>query len=195
MKKNILLAVLLLGFQSAFAQKSLLGLDENNRYIYYQVVDRPGLAADSLGKLALGFVTSSFANKKEKSANDSSIKVRAYFETYSALAFAKHESGRITFELSIECRNNKYRYWITDFVFTPYERDRYGMFVPVVGKDVALENAKIKLDKKELEGYLDQTGTYCQDIGTRLKLYMQLDHHSKIKGSPDQSKKIVTKNW
>ena len=186
---------MLSGFQCAFGQKSLLALDERNKFIYYQVVDRPGVSADSLSKQALGFVNSFFGNKKEKTGNDTSIKVRSYFETYSALAFAKHESGRITFELSIEIRNNKYRYWLSDFVFTPYERDRYGMFVPVVGKDLALEKAAKDLEKKELEGYLEQTGTYCQDIGTRLKSYMLIDHHLKNKVNNEQPKKVVTKNW
>ena len=186
---------MILGFQFAFAQKSLLALDENNKYIYYQVVDRPGVSADSLGKQALGFVNSFFGNKKEKTGNDTSIRVRSYFETYSALAFAKHESGRITFVLSIEIRNNKYRYWLSDFVFTPYERDRYGMFVPVVGKDLVLEQAAKRLDKKELEGYLDQTGAYCQDLGASLKSYMMIDHHLKNKVNVEQPKKVVTKNW
>lgn len=182
-------------FQFASAQKNLLARDENNKYIYYQIVDRPGVSADSLGKQAAGFIKSFFSTSKAIISNDTILSVKGYFETYSVLAFAKHESGKITFTFSFESRANKYRFWLTDFVFTPYERNRYGQFVPVIGRDIALEQSDIKIDKKELEGYLDQTGSYCQDLGARLKLYVVQDHQSKKGAATEQVKKITTKNW
>lgn len=187
-----------MGFRMANAQQSLLALDEHNKYIYYHVIDRPGITADSLNSNAITFVKENFPKIRSRIGTDTSISIKDKFQTYSALSFARHESGQITYTLTIECKNFKYRFWLTDFVFTPFQRDRYGMFVPVNGKDVPLENASSKLDKKELEGYFDQTGLYCEQLGEKLKLYMTQDHSIK-KPKEQQSqppvKKIVTSKW
>jgi hypothetical protein len=182
----------------ANAQKSLLALNEHNKYIYYQVVDRPDVTADSLNNKAVAFVKENFPKIKSRTGTDTSISIRDKFETYSALSFARHESGQITYTLTIECKNFKYRFWLTDFVFTPFQRDRYGMFVPINGKDVPLENASNKLDKKELDGYFDQTGLYCEQLGEKLKLYMMQDHSvekSQQAQSQQPIKKVVTDKW
>ena len=50
MKKILLLIAGLAVSGIASAQKSLLSIDESNKYIYYQVVDMPGIKADSLQK-------------------------------------------------------------------------------------------------------------------------------------------------
>ncbi|HEX3384030.1 MAG TPA: hypothetical protein VHS53_02520, partial [Mucilaginibacter sp.] len=88
----------------------------------------------------------------------------------------------------------KYRYWLTDFIFRPYQRDRYGMFVPVNGIEVPLEKASSKLDKKEVNDYLDQTGTYCMQTGDNLKAFMIQNHQSSPKNAPPV-KTVVTKKW
>src|ERR1700747_2593999 len=100
--------------QTAVAQKSLLALDEHDKYIYYQVVTQPGATADSLDKKALGFVKETFPKSTLKTMGDTGITLKDKFVTYSVLAFAKHESGEIKFTLTIECKNAKYRYWLTD---------------------------------------------------------------------------------
>ena len=197
MKKILLFILCCLPFLAANAQKSLLALDEHNKYIYYQVVDRSGVTADSLNSKAVAFVKENFPKIKSRIGTDTSIGIKDRFQTYSALSFARHESGQITYNLTIECKNFKYRFWLTDFVFTPFQRDRYGMFVPVNGRDVALENALTKLDKKELEGYLDQTGLYCEQLDEKLKLYMVQNHSTKkTEQQPQQPiKKVVTNKW
>jgi hypothetical protein len=196
--KNIFLALIsVVCIQAASAQKSLLGQNEQNKYIYYQVVERPGVLRDSLGNNAVAFVKENFPKIKSRAGSDTSITIKDNFQTYSVLAFAKHESGEIRFTFAIEYRNFKYRYWLTDFVFVPYERNRYGVYVPVNGIEIPLEKASAKLDKKELEGYLDQTGTYCEQLGARLKAYMLEDHRSnpKPKSQTQPVKKVVTDKW
>jgi hypothetical protein len=197
MKRIILHAVgLLLLLQAAHAQKSLLALDEHNKYIYYQVVGQPGATADSLDKKAVNFIRETYPKTRLKSAGDTSIVIKDRFVTYSVLAFAKHESGEIKFTLNIECKNSKYRYWLTDFVFTPYEKNRYGVFAPKDNIEIPLEKASSRVDSKELDGYFDQTGTFCKQLGDQLKSYMLLDHPTNRK--PDQQppvKKVVTDKW
>ena len=174
----------------ANAQKSLLSLDEHNKYIYYQVVDLPGISTDSLYKNATYFIKSSFPKTKSTQSSNS-INIKDKFLTYAS--FVKHENGEMSYTLNIECKDGKYRYWLTDFVFTPYERNRYGVYVPVNGIEIPLETAESKVNKKELDGYFDQTGAFCKQLGEKLKKEMTEGHTTKKTDQP--LKKIVTDKW
>lgn len=192
MKKIVVLIIALFLSGMANAQKSLLSMDENNRYIYYQVVDMPGFKADSLQKNMALFMKEFYVKEKSLQITSSGASVKDKFLTYTSLV--KHENGEMAYALNIECKDGKYRYWITNFVFTPYEKNRYGMFTPVTGKDIALEKASDKLAKKDVEGYFEQTGAFCKQLGDKLKKYM-------TEGKPQQPKvdkpvkKIVTEKW
>ena len=195
MKRFLLPVICLLLIHTANAQKSLLALDEHNKYIYYQVVDQPGATADSLDKKAIGFIKENYTKGELKAAGDTSIIVKDKFLTYSVLAFAKHESGEIKFTLTIECKNAKYRYWLTDFVFTPYVKNRYGVFAPENSSEIPIEKASSRIDKKELDGYFDQTGAFCKQLGDQLKSYLLQDHPTTAKPAQQPVKKVVTDKW
>jgi hypothetical protein len=190
--KTILLLIAGLAMSGmASAQKSLLSMDENNKYIYYQVVDMPGFRADSLQKNMVLFVKEFYPKEKSLKITGSEASVKDKFLTYTSLV--KHENGEMAYSLNIECKDGKYRYWITDFVFTPYEKDRYGMFVPVSGKGITLEKASDKMSKKDVDGYFEQTGEFCKQLGDKLKKYI-------TEGKPQPKvekpvKKIVTDKW
>jgi hypothetical protein len=196
MKRFFLPVICILLIQTAYGQKNLLARDEHDKYIYYQVVNQPGASADSLDKKALGFVRETFPKSSLKTMADTSIILKDKFVTYSVLAFAKHESGEIKFTLTIECKNAKYRYWLTDFVFIPYEKNRYGVFVPSTSIEIPIEKPSSHVDKREAEGYLDQTGAFCKQLGDQLKSYMLVDHPTnKKKDQQPAVKKIVTDKW
>jgi hypothetical protein len=195
MKRFFLPVISILLIQTAYGQKSLLALDEHDKYIYYQVVNQPGASADSLDKKALGFVRETFPKSSLKTVGDTSIILKDKFVTYSVLAFAKHESGEIKFTLTIECKNARYRYWLTDFVFIPYEKNRYGVFVPSNSIEIPVEKPSSRVDKREAEGYLDQTGFFCKQLGEQLKSYMLLDHPVNKKIEQPTVKKVVTDKW
>jgi hypothetical protein len=192
MKRFFLFLTCLIAARVANAQKSLLSLDEHNKYIYYQVVDIPGTSADSLDKNARSFLKDFFPKIKPKHSDNGAIDIEDKFLTYTSLV--KHENGEMAYTLTIECKEGKYRYWLTDFIFTPYEKNRYGVFVPVNGIEIPIENASSKLTQKEVDGYFDQTGAFCKQFGEKLKKYMAEDHVAK---KPDQQpvKKIVTDKW
>jgi len=191
MKKILLLVAGLAISGMVSAQKSLLSIDENNKYIYYQVVDRPGVSADSLHKNAVLFMNDFYAKEKSLQLTNAGASVKDKFLTYTSLV--KHENGEMTYALNIECKDGKYRYWITDFVFTPYEKNRYGMFTAVNGVTIPLEKASDKLAKKDVEGYFEQTGAFCKQLGDKLKKYMV---EGKAQPKVDKPvKKIVTDKW
>jgi hypothetical protein len=189
MKISLLFFICLIITGMANAQKSLLSLDEHNKYIFYQVVELPGISADSLNKNA-GYFIKSIYPKLKRVKNQNSIKDK--FLTYTSLV--KHENGEMDYTLNIECKDGKYRYWLTDFVFTPYEKNRYGVFVPVNGIDIPLETAESKITKKDLDGYFEQTGAFCKQLGEKLKKYM-VEGNVPKKADQPPVKKVVTDKW
>ena len=175
------------------AQQDLLSFDEHNKYIYYQVVDMPGIPADTLYARGLNFLKTEYPKFRLKGTpNANNISGEGKFLTYSGVSVLKHESGEITYSLSIEFKDQKYRYWLTGFTFTPYVRDRYGNFVPERGIAIPLETAISKLNKKDVDSYLNDTGAFCKQLGERLKLDITKVPAPK---KTETTKKVVTDNW
>lgn len=191
MKRFLFVAACLLMAAFADAQKPALGLNEHNVYIYYEVVNTPGITVDSLKKNAAGFMNAAYGKNGSKKITDTAASVKDKFLTYTA--FIKHESGEMDFVLNIECKDGRYRYWITDFIFTPYARNRYGVYVAEDGVYIPLETAKSKLDKKDVDGYIDQTNAYCTQLSNKLKQFMATGHVPK-KAAPMPGK-VVTDKW
>jgi hypothetical protein len=173
------------------AQKELLSIDEHNKYIYYQVVDMPGTTADTLNRRGVYFLEKVVPKIKLKET-ERTLSGAGKFITFSGVSILKHEDGEITYLTKVEFRDNKYRYWLTDFTFTPYQRDRYGNFVPRQGIAISLETALTKLSKKEVDSYLDQTGVFCKQLGDSLKQALIAQTAQK---KVEIIKKVVTDKW
>jgi hypothetical protein len=191
MKSFVIALLLIISAKISIAQKELLSLNEHNKYIYYQVVDMPGLTADVLNSRGGYFFTSEYPKVKIKVAADK-ITGEGKFASYSSGGLVvKHENGEIAYRITVEFKDNKYRYWLTDFVFTPNKRDRYGNYIPQPGIEVPLEKANEKLLEKEADSYFIQTGDFCKLLGDRLKDQLINDAQKK----EASIKKIVTDKW
>ncbi len=191
MKKLVVAITCFLFAQGAMAQKELLSLNENNKYIYYQVVEQPGLTADAMYSRELNFLRTAYPKLsiKPDKANKNISGTGKFVVT--SVVLLKHEDGELSFTYSIENKEGKYRYWITAFVFTPYQRDRYGNSVPQPGIAIPLEDSS-KFNKKDREGYLDQTALFCKQLEEKLKLYII---NAPAPKKEEISKKIVTDKW
>jgi Domain of unknown function (DUF4468) with TBP-like fold len=191
MKRNIIVIIFILLVKFSYAQQQLLSFDEHNKYIFYQVNDVPGIAVDSLYARGLIFVKSLTPKIKLKTGvKETDISGEGKFIIYNSTSVLKHESGEIDYVFNMEFKDQKYRFWLTDFSFTPYERDRYNNYVPKVGIEIPLETAASKLDKKEVETHLDETGAFCKQFGERLKIYLQ-----NAPKKEENTKKVVTDKW
>jgi hypothetical protein len=193
MKKQLLAFLLALTINLAYAQKPVLSTDENNKYIYYQVKEMPDTPADTLENRALKFISVNF--KKISSLNNNNkahLVIKSFFKVSEGTAVTKHESGEIAYTLTIESKADKYRYWFTDFVFTPYQRDRYNNYVPTPGITIPLEQAAAKLDKKDFNNCLDQSAEFCKSSGDKLVMAMSAVPVVKQEKKPE---KIKTDKW
>jgi len=194
MKKIFLVAICLFMAGIASAQKDLLAFNEQNKYIYYQVVEQPGATADTLQSRALYFLKTFYPlNKVAKGETSGNFTGSGKFLITSSLSMIKHVYGEMNYTYFIECKEGKYRYWLTGFVYTPHKTDRYGNSVPEPGMEVPLENGAAKLEKHDFALCLDETGGYCKQFGEKLKQAM-----FRISAlSPKEAKKkvITTKDW
>ncbi|HEY4327843.1 MAG TPA: DUF4468 domain-containing protein [Mucilaginibacter sp.] len=196
MKRIIVATICILLAKVTCAQQELLSFDEHNKYIYYQVIETPGLPADTLQKRGLCFLKTAYPKFKLKSGNEKNINGEGEFATYSGASILKKESGEIIYELNVEVEDQKYRYWLTNFTFTPYVKDRYGNFVPQMGVNIPLEKAQAKFDKKDVDNYLNQTGTFCKQFGDRLKQFiLNPPKKEEVAKKEEVTKKVVTDKW
>ena len=152
----------------------------------------PGTPVDSLAGRGLKYLKTWYPKITLKQDNTGKIEGAGKFLVYGGVSVLKHEQGEIAYQVNIEFKDQKYRFWLTGFVFTPYQRDRYGNFVPQPGIDISLEQASSKLDKKDLDGYLDEAGAFCKQFGDHLKTYLSKLPEPK---KADNAKKVVTDNW
>jgi hypothetical protein len=181
-----------------FAQKDSLSFDEHDKYIYYKLVDRPGVGADTLYDRGLYFLTTAYPKKTlELSKGDKdnhALTAAGNFMISKKGLVGNSEGGLLTYVLKIEVKDSKYRYWLTDFVYQPYQRNRYGASEPVAGGDVPLEKASAKLSGIEFNSCIKQVLANSKLIGDRLKACM-LKTSSLEKPVVKKVNKISTKEW
>lgn len=178
----------------ASAQKDSLASDEHGKYIYYHVVNVKD-NADVLLVRALDYfdMPANKANFKiiSKDANAKTMDGTGFFMVASTLSLTKHDEGKIKFKLRIEVKDGKYRYWLTDFAFIPYYKDRYNNLVPKPGIEIPAEELSKKIDSKDAAHYLDECAAFGIKFGTRFKKQMQ---DAPVKTTTGK-KVIVTEKW
>jgi len=193
MKKVLFVLVCVLCANVARAQKDSLQFDEHDNYIYYKVIDKPNLSADTLYNRAWNFA-SKFepAAKPAKGTAENTLNTSSKLIVYSGVSLVRKEGGEIAYTINIQTKDQRYRYRISNFVFKPYQRDRFGNMVPLPGIEVPLEKVAAKYGKKEADNYLNQLGVFCKNAAARLKQAMD-----KVPVTPKIApvKKVSTQNW
>lgn len=193
MMKNTLLLILgLFAGTAVYAQKNLLALNEQNHYTYFMVKPAPAtLNADALAK----YIKKNVAGVKtaEAVAETGGVTGKGIVLVYKQGLVTSQEEGQISYNLSVDFKDNKYRLILTDFAFTPYQRNRYGVFAPVDGSITPLEEGSVKISAKQLEAYLDKLGAYGAKFGKQVNDYVT--NPAAVKATPAGLKKVDTKNW
>ncbi|RFZ84943.1 DUF4468 domain-containing protein [Mucilaginibacter terrenus] len=192
MKKIILFLILVTSVCIAFAQTESLQLDENSKNVYYAVVEKAGLNADSLYMRGLSFVSKYYDDDLAKNQTQNAITVKGRYVVYTSSLASKKQGGDVTYKLSIETKDGRYRYKFTDFVFTPYKIDRYGNMVAVPGIFIPAEKLSSKVAAKDAESYLTQIAAACKETADRLK--QEMDKVPALKKA-EVLKKVDTEKW
>lgn len=194
-RPGVFLFLFLLMVSGAIAQNKKTGeeldKDERGKYIYYEVVTGSPVPADSLIDRAKSF----FKLKKMTLVKSDSV----LFEQSSKFVISKtafvlsHPSGEILYNFSFEIKGSKYRFWLTDFMFIPYQRDRYGNFVPSTAKGIPLEKSPGKLNAGEWSAYISDAGRQSAALAAGFKEYLSASQRAKPLQKPKST--ISTKSW
>jgi hypothetical protein len=185
---------LLLFTLSSFGQDKPLPFDERGKLIYYEVVATTTTPKDSLISRAKTFFESDV--KKYKI---SSIKADTLLEatgkmmiSKSALGMAR-PLGAVDYNFYAEVKEGKYRFWLTDFVFIPYMRDRYGNFVPTTTIGTPLEREQGKLREAEWLSYQKITAREAKTLAEQFKSALATMIYAPEAPKPKNT--ISTKKW
>jgi len=171
----------------AGSKQAEMAKDERGKYIYYELIEKSVIPADSLKFRALRFLK---ARKliPVKQENGGLLASGKMVLNKSAFVLT-HPSGEVCYNFIFEMKAGKYRFWLTDFVFTPYKRDRYGNFVPAAVKGVPLENSPGKLNAAEWASYTEAVNRHAALFANDLKNYLSAAGQKKVKDI------IQQKNW
>lgn len=171
MKRIITLLAFVVMSKIAFGQKELVTFNEHNKYIFYQVTEMPGISADTLYNRCLPGLKKIGPAALEGPilVAGKTIDLEAMMMMYSSTGPVKHEEGELSYALHIEFKDNKYRFWLTDFVFTPYQRNRYGVYERSHQQAKVLEEVKTRYNARMFDVYLEQIAKYGNQFGADLK--------------------------
>ena len=191
---SLLAGLLLIGSMLRAQEISVLPKDETGKYIYYEVVSTTnGINEDSLKLRAVNFINT---NKKEIKLKSSKVETEltgsGKIVITKSLAMLSHPSGEITYTFNFEVNAQKYRFWLSNFEFIPYQKDRYGNFVPSTTVGIALETEPKKSNAEQWEDYRLQASKYAANFAKRFK-----DHlvGKLVTTKPSPEKKVISKTW
>lgn len=143
-------------FLNASAQNVHFPTNEIGKYEFTEVVALNGMTRDLLfdnGQKFMKKVKVLNSSKKHYSEdkNNYSLKNKGSFYVYRIGSVKKGIDGAVEYDLTIEIKDGKYRYTLTNFVFNEYQKNRYGKYQPLKGKYIPLEMEVSSLNKKEWE--------------------------------------------
>ncbi|MFD2286506.1 DUF4468 domain-containing protein [Pedobacter petrophilus] len=176
-----------------FAQEKQFATGDNGKFIYYKVVDSQKVSRDIIVQRTKDFVTAQKKSIKIVSDTDSSVSAKGTLVIDKTVLVVGHPSGELNYNLVVEARNGKYRFWLTDFEFIPYQRNRYGNFVATTNIGTPLETKVDKLTAGQWKDIQATAYAKVEKLGESLKVFLASDAAVKLPVKPAGT--ISTKNW
>lgn len=175
------------------AQQKQFSKDDNGKFIYYKVVDSQLLSKDTLLQRAKSFVNVTYKKSmKAESITDTSILAKGTMVIDKTILVAGHPSGEISYSFVFEARNGKYRFWLTDLLYIPYQRDRYGNFVATTKMGTPLERNPGKLNAGAWKDVVNSAYNKIDKFADDFKKYLATNRVEKAK---KKTETISTKKW
>ncbi|HEY0175566.1 MAG TPA: DUF4468 domain-containing protein [Pedobacter sp.] len=166
-------------------------LDERGRYIHYEVVEGTAVPADSLYSRARAFLKA----RKLLTPDTESDRLLASgkFLLNKTTVVISRPAGEVTYNFVFEIKDGKYRFWLTDFVFIRYERDRYANFVPAQTKGIPLEINPDKLNAGSRTANVIATTELAAAFADDFKAFLL--EGRKVKQLSKTKPVVSTKSW
>jgi len=192
MKHLLFITLAFLSIQLS-AQQKQFSKDDNGKFIYYKVVDSQVVNKDTLLQRAKSFVNVAYKKSMtQETVTDSSVLAKGTLVIDKTILVAGHPSGEVSFNFVFEARNGKYRFWLTDLLYIPYQRDRYGNFVAATKIGVPLERTPGKLSAGAWKDILNSTYNKIEKFGDDFKKYLAT---TRVEITKKKTETISTKKW
>jgi hypothetical protein len=189
----ILFALFVFSIVAKAQNEQALPFDDRGKFIYYEVVALKAVHKDSLQQRLSNYFRLKNGPLKLKSVvGDSAYIATGKLVISKTLLVMSHPSGEISYQFQAEVKEGKYRYWLTDFNFVPYQRDRYGNFVASTSIGTPLEETPGKLNAGQWKEYQAQAAEYAKAFAAKLKLHMA---STSTTVAPVAKKEVMRKDW
>jgi hypothetical protein len=194
MKKLLLLVSLVTAYLHGFTQSALV-LNDESKLMYYKVNNLSSTDTVQLAQQAAALLKKKYPDLKlsELQPGSAGLNGKGKMLVYRKGLFSGQEEGQVTYNLKLEAKPNRYRVILTDFIFTPLKRTRYGTFGPVDGASTTIEKLAKNIKSSTYENYTQQVYTYSAYLNQQL--YDYLMHPENKKAEPKSAEKVSTKNW
>ena len=175
---------LILFHHYSFSQIDNLPRGENGLISFEEVIELKHLKKETLFDNAQRFLSGiKEVNQKKKINNlvvaDSILKAstKGSFLVYNI----KSPTGEIKYQVRVQVKDFKYRYQFTNFVFYPYNRDRYGKFKINKWKCKPLEDPLYPGDQQKWNKHKTSTNERVNELIADLAISMLEWPHTKKK--------------
>ncbi len=173
------------------AQNADLPKDHTGMITFQEVTEAPGLPHETLYQNAVSFLSQvEVVNQKKKEnylvEEEGKATTMGGFLVYNY----KSPDGEIRYDISIEVKDNKYRYSITNFIFHPYTRNRYGRFEMEKWKSKSLEDPVSKGEEKSWNRHKIKTSEKMASLISKMAVAME-----SLPAVAEDSKPAKEANW
>jgi hypothetical protein len=165
--KKLTIIFLLLSL-SSFGQVNL-PRGEDGKITYEEIVRADSIPKAVLYKNAKEW-TYRIYKQTEKSirCDSNTISVKGHYLVYTRGGVSKEIHGAIRYNLTIEVKDNKYKYKFSDFIFEYYKQNRNYQYVPT-GKEKPLEDENFPAWEKAWENHKKELNEKIPHIISTLK--------------------------
>jgi len=191
--RYIFLLIITLFSATLFAQQKQFTTDDDGKFIYYKVVDSQKVSKGIIVQRTRDFVAAQKKSIKIVIATDSSVSAKGTLVIDKTVLVVGHPSGEVNYNLVVQARDKKYRFWLTDLEFIPYQRDRYGNFIATTTIGTPLEKKVDKLTASQWKDIQATTYAKIEKLGESLKAFLATDATVKQPTKPKET--ISTKKW
>ena len=154
------------------AQTASLPVDERGVHTFLEISELSTVEKETMpANVKRFFRTNSKALKLRSSKGDTVFAGTGKMILTKSTAGIGHPTAEVNYNISVALREKKYRLILTDYIVTPYERDRYANFVPSTIK-YRLEDKPGKLGRAEWEGNMKDIIAQSSKLSDKLKTAM-----------------------
>jgi hypothetical protein len=192
MKAVSLLLLLLLPLLPAFGQAAL-PFDEHGKVVFYEVVTRESTPKEALYAAALGWLGANAPEyREEREADGTAYRFTATreFPVYAKGYVSRQLHGTISYRLTLELKDGRYRYYCNDFVFHYHKTDRNYKVVPT-GQTKPLEEPKAAGWQHTWKSHREATVKAMDALAADLKHALQ----SKTSEPKIAKSTTITEKW